>query len=297
MMAGVVPRKLAGWAESRSSMWVDTLGHDSTYDYDPLWARCVELGVVPTFHAGGQGWGTRMSTTNNVYNQLGNFAAAGEAGCRSLLMGGAPLRFPSLRFAFLEGGVTYAWQLLQDCLHSYEKRNRGSMRHYDPARVDLPLLQQLFDQYGHGVFAKFRDRLSESVYGPGDTGILETPDDWAESLVNGPADILDVFARQFVFGCEADDPGVHLAFRGGSGGEGRRLNAMFASDIGHWDVPDMREVLPEAWEFVESGSLTEAEFSDFAFGNVTRMLTAADPAFFDGTAIADQVRASLAVTR
>ena len=35
---------------------------------------------------------------------------------------------------------------------------------------------------------------------------------------------------------------------------GARLQAIFASDIGHWDVPDIREVLPEAWELVEDGA-------------------------------------------
>ena len=74
---------------------------------------------------------------------------------------------------------------------------------------------------------------------------------------------------------------------------GGRLNAMFASDIGHWDVPDVREVLPEAWELVEDGHLTEANFADFTCGNVVRMLTAMNPRFFEGTAVADAVRPHL----
>src|SRR5690606_41561366 len=60
---------------TRAARWIDTIGHDSTHDYDPVWAKCAELGVAPTFHAGGQGWGTRTSTTNYVYNHIGNFAA------------------------------------------------------------------------------------------------------------------------------------------------------------------------------------------------------------------------------
>src|SRR5438132_5594343 len=31
---------------ARFVAWYDTLGLDSEYDYDPLWARCAELGVV-----------------------------------------------------------------------------------------------------------------------------------------------------------------------------------------------------------------------------------------------------------
>src|SRR5437763_940376 len=107
----------------RAARWIDSIGHDSPYDYDPLWAKCVELGVTPTFHAGGQGWGTRASTKNYVFNHLGNFAAAGEASCRGLFLGGVPMRFPELRFAFLEGGVAWACQLFADILGHYEKRN------------------------------------------------------------------------------------------------------------------------------------------------------------------------------
>ena len=105
---------------------------------------------------------------------------------------------------------------------------------------------------------------------------------------------MDVFTRQLGFGCEADDPMNALAFNDSMLPHGARLNAMFASDIGHWDVPDLREVLPEAWELVEDGHLTEQNFADFACGNVVRMLTAMNPRFFEGTAVADAVRPYLA---
>ena len=52
---------------------------------------------------------------------------------------------------------------------------------------------------------------------------------------------------------------------------------MFASDIGHWDVPDMRGVLPEAWELVDDGLLDEAQFRDFTCGNIVHMLTGRQP--------------------
>src|SRR4051812_1545516 len=62
MLGGTIPRPYDS-APENAGRWIDTLGHDSLYDYDPLWRRCEELGVAPTFHSGGQGWGTRMSTT------------------------------------------------------------------------------------------------------------------------------------------------------------------------------------------------------------------------------------------
>jgi len=100
-----------------------------------------------------------------------------------------------------------------------------------------------------------------------------------------------VFQKQFSFGCEADDPLNALAFDRARLPHGARLNALFASDIGHWDVPDVRGVLPEAWELVERGAMSEADFREFGFGNAVRMLRAARPDFFEGTAVADAARA------
>ena len=45
---------------NRYATWPDTLGLDSQYDYDPVWAKCVELNVTPTFHTASQGVGTRV---------------------------------------------------------------------------------------------------------------------------------------------------------------------------------------------------------------------------------------------
>jgi hypothetical protein len=56
MMASPVPRAIKEAMRispqaARYSYWIDTFGLDSEYDYDPVWAKCVELGVSPTFHS------------------------------------------------------------------------------------------------------------------------------------------------------------------------------------------------------------------------------------------------------
>jgi len=66
---------------------------------------------------------------------------------------------------------------------------------------------------------------------------------------------------------------------------GARLRAMFSSDMGHWDVPDMTEVLGEAWELVEDGRIAEDDFRDFVFTNPVRFYTSVNPDFFVGTRI------------
>ena len=39
-------------------LYQDCFGIDSPFDYDPVWRKCIELKVAPTFHSGPIGWGT-----------------------------------------------------------------------------------------------------------------------------------------------------------------------------------------------------------------------------------------------
>jgi len=64
-----------------------------------------------------------------------------------------------------------------------------------------------------------------------------------------------------------------------------RLNPIFSSDVGHFDVLDMSEVLEEAWELVEHGMINEDEFRQFVFTNPARLHTALNPDFFKGTVV------------
>jgi hypothetical protein len=75
---------------------------------------------------------------------------------------------------------------------------------------------------------------------------------------------------------------------------GTELHAMMGSDIGHWDVPDMTEVLGEAWEMVDRGWIDEAAFEKFTFSNPVRFYTDTNPAFFKGTVVETAVDRFLA---
>ncbi len=289
VLSGVVPRTVR--PDGTPAAWVDTLGHGSQFDYSPLWRRCVELGVTPAFHGIGYGWGTRVSATNYVHNHLGNFAAAQEGTCRALIMGGALRRESRLRLSFLEGGVTWAAQLYADLLGHFDKRNKDAVQQFDPARFDAAEAQRIFEQFATGPLQAYRDRVEEGSRPFSDPRLVEHgSDDFAESGILDPDDIVRIFTEQLGFGCEADDPMNALAFNRSGLPHNMHLNAMFASDIGHWDVPDVREVLPEAWELVEDKFLSEADFAEFTCGNVVRLLTDTNPDFFAGTAVADAVR-------
>jgi predicted TIM-barrel fold metal-dependent hydrolase len=276
----------------RGGVYLDVFALDSPYDYEPVWKRCVELGVSPTFHSGGMGWGSRMSPTTYMYNHVGHFAAASEALAKALFFGGVTRRYPGLRFGFLEGGVGWGVDLFAALVARWEKRSGERVRNYDPDRFDRPLFAELFDRYAEG---RMRDHAAgvDDVWqrmGPG----LQRPedlDDFAAVGIERAEDIYDRFVPSFAFGCEADDPMNAWAFASKGNPFGAKLRAIFSSDIGHWDVPDMTEVLEEAYELVEDDLLSSEDFRDFVFGNVARFYTDTNPGFFSGTAVEAEVAA------
>jgi hypothetical protein len=118
-----------------------------------------------------------------------------------------------------------------------------------------------------------------------------SPDEFAETGITSAQDIEAIFTRQYFAGCEADDPMNAVAFRGGLYPNGAHLGAVFSSDIGHWDVPDVRLPVVEAYELVTRGLLDEAAFEEFVFGNAARLW---GDAFFAGTSVEGATRKYLA---
>ena len=278
---------------SRYAQWHDTLGLDSEHDYDPVWAKCVELGIPPSFHSASSGIGLRTSISNFVYNHIGHFAAASEAVCKSIFMNGVTRRFPRLRFSFLEGGVGWACGLYSDLIGHWSKRNPGALEAVNPANLNHELLVDLIRRYGStGVV----DKVGELRSSIGQGLLTDKPeqlDDFARCQIERAEDIRDLFVSNFYFGCEADDPVNVWAFNRQVNPFGAKLNAVFGSDIGHFDVPDMTDVLGEAYEGVEDGVLSQDDFRDFVFANPVRLWTSMNPDFFVGTAVESQVHACM----
>ncbi|PON15992.1 hypothetical protein C2W62_20810 [Candidatus Entotheonella serta] len=232
-----------------------------------------------------------MAVTNYVYNHIGNFAAAGEALCKSLFMGGVPRRFPTLKFAFLEGGVGWACNLFADLVSHWEKRNRHDIENYNPANLDRELLAELFAQYGGKHFDGKMEQAKTDGPLPGDVQPANMIDEWIASGIERAEDIRDLFVPNFYFGCEADDAMNALTFNTKVNKFGARLKAIFSSDIGHWDVPDMTEVVEEAYELVEDQLITEEDFRDFVFANPAELYAKTNPEFFKGTSVESSVDA------
>ncbi|NUU22206.1 MAG: amidohydrolase family protein [Streptomycetaceae bacterium] len=145
LVNNIVARPVPGGPDG--AVWYDVLALDSAYDYDPLWRRCAELGVAVTVHAPTMGIGLRQSSTRYVHNHIGTFAAGGEAFAKALVIGGVAHRFPTLNFAFLEGGVSWGVQLLADLIGHWEKRGGPNIRTLDPAGLAPDLWHNLFARH------------------------------------------------------------------------------------------------------------------------------------------------------
>lgn len=273
--------------------WLDFFGIDSEHAYDPVWAKCEALKVVPCFHGAGEAFPMRNSISNMVFNHVGHFASAADALCKALFLGGVTKRFPNLRFLLLEGGVGYARSLLADLVGHWEKRSlEGLARNTDPALFDQELFMRLYRQWGGKLK---RDIPADTLAQQWNTTRPGDPTDNFPGLgIRSPDDLRQLFVRSFYFGCEGDDPIAASAFDTKRNPGQVRFKAIYGSDISHWDVPNMSQVLEECYELLENELVTPADFRDFVFGNAVQLWTAVNPDFFNGTRVESDARRYIA---
>jgi hypothetical protein len=214
----------------------------------------------------GRGFGLRNSPSNFTFNHIGHFAAAGHSIAKGLFLGGVTRRFPDLNFAFLEGGVGWGCQLFADLIEHWERRGAKGIAYMDPSKLDRALLKSLVEKYGYDDMAAELQRRDGRPSAEEDnlTGGVPVLDDFAACKIARKEDWVDLYARPYYFGCEADDRMNVTAF-GRANPFGARINAIFSSDIGHFDVPDMLSPVPEAHELVEDELITSDDFRDFTF--------------------------------
>jgi predicted TIM-barrel fold metal-dependent hydrolase len=303
VIAGSSPRPIPAYAapdtDPRSApFYVDNLALDSAHSYEPVWAAFVDLRLAPMTHSGSLGWPDRSSPHNFVFNHVGHFAAAAHAFARALYLGGVVARHPTLHFGFLEGGVGWARTLCSDLVGHWQKRSlRPMLENLRPTNVDVDAMTALIREYGGPQLAGREDELLDSLdlAFPGMSARELTErevdlDDFAAAQVNSKQEVEDAFARNFYFGCEADDPMTALAF---DERLGPRLKPVFGSDISHYDVTDMTTVLHESWEQVENGLIDEQAFREFTFENAVSLHAGMNPDFFRGTVVQKAVEEEL----
>jgi hypothetical protein len=273
----------------RYACWLDVLRIDSAYDYDPVWRTCQEFGYAVTFHSVAENYGLRNSISNFVFNHIGHFGEAGNAVCKALLLGGVTRRSPRMRFAFLEGGVGWVCGLFAELISHWEKRNASVIQDLNPANLDCDRLADLLREYGgERMFSRMAEFEQSIMHGMGNA-TPEDLDEFAAAKIAKKSEIRDLFIPSFFFGCESDDPTTTYAFAARANPFGAKLGAVLSSDISHFDVPDMTEVLEEAWELVEERGLSEEDFYAFIFGNAVKLWSSLNRDFFKSTAVEKEV--------
>jgi len=300
MLRGNQERPIPSAAESiddpqKAAWYCDTIALDSPYDYEPVWKRCVELGVAVTQHSGSGRWPDRASINNFTFNHVGHFAESNHAFARGVFLGGLVRRYPTLNFGFMEGGISWACQMCLDLIEHWEKRRRAGLQ--DPGNTDVAEMHRFIERYGDKRLKANAAAIMNSldVFRP-ECSVEElsrpefVADDFEAAGVNSKEDVRSVFANNFYFGCEADDRATMWAF---DKRMGVRLRPVFSSDFTHFDVPSFAEVIPEAFEMVEKGFVTEQDFREFTFTNAASLHTRNNPDFFKGTVVEQAVAAEL----
>jgi predicted TIM-barrel fold metal-dependent hydrolase len=291
VISGYATRFLGDASASPRPYRLDHYGLDSPYDYDPVWATCVELGISPVSHSAHQHHRVSRSPSSYVYNHIGGLATSHESLAKSLFLGGVTRRFPTLRVGFLEGGVAWAASLFADLIGHWEKRNGESIYDLDPDLLDVEELMDYLKAYGDDPVLARLDRIREHFTRP--AGRPDQINEFERTGIEEVGEFLDLFVPRFYFGCEADDPLVAWAFAENVNPLGARLRPIFGSDISHWDVPDMTEPVVEAHELVERGVIGSREFRELMFLNPVRLHARGNPRFFEGTVVAEAATQAL----
>lgn len=294
VLAGHVRRPFRGEDVTRGtgSFWVDTFGIDSPYDYDPVWAHFEKVGIAPSFHSGSISWTNHRSPSNYVFNHVLHFADANCALAKSLFLGGVTERFPKLNFSFLEGGAGWACTLLGSLVEHWQLRNLETTKTRDPANFSMAEFDDYFQKYApeqmrpqYGEIGVVQERMGKTIT---DEAFL---DDFRDLEIGSKNDLVEKFVKPFYFGCEADDTTAAWAFKKEFNPRRSQLKAMFSSDLGHWDVADMSDVVCEGYELLEEGLMDADAFRAYTFENAVSFHTRNNPDFFDGTTVGDAVKA------
>ena len=104
------------------------------------------------------------------------------------------------------------------------------------------------------------------------------------------SDFFTMFIDRFYFRREAEDPANAWAFDTPTNPSKARLNVLFGSGNGHFNVQDMAVFQPEAYELVEDELITGGDFRDFVCDSAIRFWGQVNPTLFEETRVADTAR-------
>ena len=141
----------------------------------------------------------------------------------------------------------------------------------------------LAEKYGDpDVVAALHARDGWPDHDPGLTGGVEDLDDFSALPDHAQAGLDRPLRHAVLLRLRGRRPDQRAGPSASTIRSARKLNALFSSDIGHFDVPDMRDPLPEAYELVEHGLISADDFRDFMFANAVRLWGTQNPRLLQG---------------
>jgi predicted TIM-barrel fold metal-dependent hydrolase len=101
------------------------LGYSGIYSqhWDPLFAACAETGTVMNLHTGSSGLMTRPSSRSPIEVMNALFPISGIVTTVDWIFAKIPLRFPDLRIAVSEGGVSWVPMVIERLGRAYRFRD------------------------------------------------------------------------------------------------------------------------------------------------------------------------------
>ena len=94
-------------------------------------------------------------------------------------------RFPTLKVAFLEGGVAFAADLYASIVEAWEKRNIDTIMTYlDPKQLAMDLMVEMFGKYGNDYLTPERMRGYRSTHNARDDEPEGTYDEFKACEIN-----------------------------------------------------------------------------------------------------------------
>ena len=267
--------------------WFDMLGLDSEYNYDPVWAKCVELGISPTFHSGSRGVGLRNVADQFRLQPHRAFRRGERGGMQGDFLGRRDAPVSATQDGFPRRRSRMGMRALLRSDRSLEEAQSRGARGNESRQPEPREL----DETGRRSMAASGSRARSSRRRAASRRFSSRDQSRATSAAFASSTIMPrarsserrtsaiCSSNNFYFGCEADDPLNAYAFNRKANPYGAKMNVLFGSDIGHFDVPDMKDVVPEAYELVEDELITEDDFRDFMFINPVRFWGEANPNF------------------
>ena len=214
-------------------------------------------------------------------------------------MGGVFHRFPELQVKLprWEWGLRAAGLLSDLVGHTGRSAVGQPSRTLTPhARLDVDGILGYVDEYGEGGDARparkaIRQHLARPTTRP---AVL---DEFSRAEVTSLDDIIEPFQRRDCSSAARPTTPPDQAWAFGSrcmGGPPAAVR-LFGSDVSHWDVPVMSQVLVEAYEQLEDDDLDADEVpGPSTFASAVRLHGGANPSFFDNTVLRDQAAEVLA---